>query len=206
MSPLIGRPNSPRREDRDMANDLGPPESWRFAIPTICSELPEAAVTEHASMGPILRMHEDDWRQIDLLSAILRPSIALAIDEIVTVRRDAEGLTGFDRAYIREGLGDPLAHAAVTVDDLEEAAGGSTKRFAGVGFEQRPGVIADSFAFSTASEVDFYGVCFRGQVRLAGVQVEDPRSLDQIAERLRRFVTSHSLVLVDWVQGSILLP
>lgn len=82
-----------RRLDRVPARDL------LYSLPTICGVLPETGVAGH--MPGRFEIQEDDWRQVELVSADLGEVIAAQLRAIREIsqehaRRDADGrLIGF---------------------------------------------------------------------------------------------------------------
>lgn len=180
-----------------MSDELSTPGRWRYITPTICDVLPDPSDLE-PNGGQVLRLYEDDWRQIELAGITKRADLQLALSEIAGVRETSHGLPGFDRVYVRRGLENLLDDVAVTVSDIESSLGGVNQRFAGIGFVERPGIIPGGFAFSATNGTIAYGIEQGGLVRMVGFQ-----GFSETPEDLLRFAEQSSLLVLDWVHALV---
>jgi hypothetical protein len=181
---------------------------FRFTVPTICAELPEPGEPDEGRI-PLLRLHEDDWRQVEFVhrstAEVARPEMA----EIVAIRAESAGTTGYERVRARQEPKAPLAAAGVAASDLERRLE-IGEQFGGVSYDpsvaplfgrggQTLGAIPGSFAFQTSGGVTIYGLARGGLLEVLGVQ-DRPRSFPlPEADAIAQFNLDHGLIVVNWV-------
>jgi len=169
------------------------PKTILYSLPTLESALP-ALVPGDADA---LVIHEDDWRQIELVSvthaAALDAELA-AIREVISERGD---LPGYRRLHVRERIPQPLAPARVPLDDVAIALGSPPRR--DVAVADRGSVVAGGFAFA-AGDGAIYGRAEHEHV--VALCVFRDASLAALVELAR----THDLVLVDWCATQVLRP
>jgi hypothetical protein len=177
------------------------PHDILYSLPTLCDRLP---ATEPAATGvDALQLHEDDWRQIELVSASLADVVAT---ELVAVRRvydehavaGSDGrLIGFRNLHVRSGPQAPLIPPLpqTTVRQALPAQ----RNYAGVGLGGVPGIAVGSFAFEYGP-IDVYGLAADGAVTVLGLQLSRPRSsaANDGATGLVDIMRALTLTLVDW--------
>jgi hypothetical protein len=186
-----------------------PPGDILYSLPTICDALPAVAAGATADR---LEIHEDDWRQIEMVSAGLREVALAELRAIRAIhqthaRRTADGqLAGFDAIHVRAQPSRPLPiplprHQLLTM--LPPA----DHEYSGVAFAGTPGAAGGSFA-AAFGPVQLYGLadgdaiqilCLRGPVPPPGPR---PDLIGGLQDAMRAF----SIVLVDWCRCSIIEP
>ena len=190
-----------------------------YSLPTVCDGLPELDEPADArdDGGPVVVrhvLHEDDWRQVELVDARLHDVIDDQLARIRAIRRrharrDGSGrLLGFEHVHVRAEPAEPLparpawsqaSHLLPGVAD-----GGPAGR---VGFFGEPGVVPDSFAVPLGPVV-LYGVVDDDAITVLGVAPgrvagdEAPGGADgagpDAAAVLADLLRTFDLVLVDW--------
>lgn len=197
------------------------PSDILYTLPTISDVVPhlvpslgdavDDAVGESAGDGVPYRMHEDDWRQTEFVSAELGALIDEELRGIQRIyadhaNRDDQGrLLGFDAIHVRTQPLHPLV-APVSLAALTAilAAG---QRSPGVCFDSADGVAADSFA-TTIGPLTVYGVADGDEVialALHSRPVAGPPLAD-LTDVVRRILRECRVVLVDWPRCATIAP
>ncbi|HEY5937112.1 MAG TPA: hypothetical protein VIU61_20820 [Kofleriaceae bacterium] len=162
------------------------PKTILFSLPTIENTMP--ALDPGAAS---CTMHEDDWRQHELVSARFEPEIAAELADIRTVREDRSG-PGFKTIHVRSRIPEPLGGRTITLADLAAALGDPARETVGLGGS----TVTGGFAFAIGGG-HIYGREDGGLVREVGVT----RGTD--ASGLVAFARTNQLVLVDWCAASV---
>lgn len=177
------------------------PHDILYSLPTLCDRLP--AVAPATSDLDRLQLHEDDWRQVELISAGLADVVAT---ELAAVRRVYEehavtgpdgGISGFRSLHVRSAPAAPLI-PPLPQPELRQMLP-AQRTYAGVGFVGAPGTTIDSFAFGYGP-INVYGLAPEGAVAVLGLQISGPRSdaFDDTAAGLADIMRACTLTLVDW--------
>lgn len=173
-----------------------------YSLPTICDLLPGYGPDRP---GDRYEIHEDDWRQVELVSRALADEVnseSQAIGEIYThhARENAQGsVYGFDAIHVRTGPAQPLG-TGLAWRGLQELLPSTDRRFTGFGYRDAPGVVEHSFVLGI-EPVIFYGLLDGDQVTVfcIGIQPDRPVSPNpDLAAALARVMRSFDLHLVDW--------
>lgn len=186
-----------------------PPRDILYSLPTICDVLPATAA---GAAADCLEIHEDDWRQVEMISASLREVALAELRAIGAIRetharRTADGrLTGFDAIHVRVQPSRPLA-VPLPRHQLLAMLPPADHEYGGVAFAGTPGAADGSFA-AAFGPVQLYGLadgdaiqilCLRGPVPPPGPR---PDLISGLQDVMRAF----SIVLVDWCRCSIIEP
>lgn len=156
-----------------------------FSLPTVADVIPEEVVAGE----PALRLHEDDWLQLELVPQELVGKAKTDLEAIKGVlEREREG-KGFKRLHIRKALPSPFADRVLLLSTLREAFGAERP----VAYRSTRGVLKDCFAFGLPSGVWLYGQGREGVVVGLGLTMRD----DQALGRLER------LTLIDWCVAEV---
>jgi hypothetical protein len=154
------------------------PRSILFSLPTIETTQPALNPGE---LENALSIHEDAWRQIEVVAARFGPEIAVERSDIRVVIAERSG-AGYKRIHIRSRIPEPLAGVGLGLASLYAPA------------ELRPLAIgtllvAGGFAYGDT----IYGRAVDGIVT-ALCALSDPAVLRPIA-------IAHDLLVVDWCRG-----
>lgn len=172
------------------------PSKILYSLPTLENELP--ALRERApDDGEPYRLHEDDWRQVELVAARFDAELAAELAAIREVRAQRRG-AGFPRLHVRSRLAEPLAGVELRVADLRAALGPDVALRA-LAFGDGPGVVAGGFAL-VAGEGAVYGREEGGRLAcLCLANGCDPAPLAALAR-------AQGLRLVDWCAAELVDP
>ena len=181
------------------------PRDILFSLPTICDVLPALAAGSSKLGLRVLELHEDHWRQIELIERALEPQIEAelaCIRRIYTEERVAEG--PFKKLHVRSAIAAPLASATLDFDAARRAFATSLDAFNGLGFEGTAGLIEGGFAIATPSGTRIYGTEQHGA--LTALALLTPRRAEAScdARALAALMQEHALVLVDWCSARVL--
>lgn len=170
------------------------PKELLCSLPSISNELPPMSA---APPGTPLRLHEDDWRQVELLSPAAAELAASDLAAIADVHRTQRAGSGFRKLHVRTAVREPLADAAVKLEDLARAlhAGPPSP----LSFERADGAVLDGFALHSPAGIVAYGRAAGGLalevgfVRTAEAPPVRGKWLD-----LAAWISDRRLLLVDW--------
>ncbi len=165
------------------------PKEILFSLPTLENTQPELT---HGNATGAYAMHEDDWRQCELIAGDFDLEIKAEVADIEAARETRKG-PGFAHLHVRQRIPNPLGRTVLTIDELAKALGNPPRRACSINNR----MVANGFAFSVGSAV-VYGHTQEGT--LACIAVTDP--VAELAELAR----AHSLVLVDWCAPAVLDP
>jgi hypothetical protein len=175
----------------------------KFSLPTICDVVP--SVVPAGSDVEALELHEDDWRQIELVSRSLIDAVATELQAIRAIYdshgvRDGQGnVFAFERIHVRSlvPLAEPLSWRALR-DVLPAPEHRRPVTFRG----STGAIAAGSFALGFGSH-SWYGIVDGDDVSVVGLRLErGPISLTSIEPVLRAF----DVVLVDWCRCAVVDP
>jgi hypothetical protein len=177
----------------------GIPGNILFSLPTISDGI--ADLEDAPSLENVLVVHEDDWRQRELVSLSFREQIAAefeAIKQIYDTQREA---SGFRNVHIRRAISAPLEGTRITLRDLTHELG-AQHRYSGAAFNHVAAVIRGGFAFRGAAGWTFWGQ--RSEHETASFICLHPAygSMDahEGAAMLDEFLAARGLYFVDWIR------
>ncbi|MDG4824591.1 hypothetical protein O7635_22305 [Asanoa sp. WMMD1127] len=171
-----------------------------YSLPTLCAELPP--------IGPAapdaLVLHEDDWRQVELVTAGLAEVVTAELAEVRRVWEEEAVGHGFRSLHVRAAPVAPLVPPLPEGELLGLLPRG--RRRAGVAFGGADGIVVDSFAVD-CGPLRVYGLTAGSHVTVLGLQIGGPGPVSgdtaaALAGVLRRF----DLNLVDWCRCAVVGP
>jgi hypothetical protein len=177
-----------------------------YSLPTLYEGLP--VVDPARARLDLLQLHEDDWRQVELVSPGLADVVA---SELAAVRRVYDehavtgadgGVIGFRDVHVRSRPEAPLIPALPRATILLALPAHHT--FAGVGFANGVGIAVDSFAFR-CGPISFYGLGAGETITVLGLQIGRARSTaaNDAAAGLEGIMRTFTLTLVDWCRCTV---
>jgi hypothetical protein len=162
------------------------PKTLLFSLPTIENTMPPLGEGSAAC-----NMHEDDWRQHELVSARFEPEIAAELADIRKIHEDRKGV-GFQSIHVRSRIPEPLAGRTLALADLTTALGDPVREAVALSGS----VVTGGFAYAIGGGY-LYGREDGGLVREVGVaRGTEPSGL-------AAFARANQLVLVDWCAASV---
>lgn len=167
-----------------------------FSLPTIGDRLP--TVVEAPARGDFFELHEDDWRQVELVSSQVLEAVDAELAEVARVHREARVEWGWSRMHVRREPARPLGETGIPLDRLRGRFRTDARRFDGLRMKGEEGLVQGGFAFETGSLLAVYGQEERGVLTCCGIV---PRSAPADAEPLAAFCADAALWLVDWCRA-----
>lgn len=168
------------------------PHDILYSLPTLCDRLP--AMEPAAADPDRLELHEDDWRQVELVCVELTGVVA---DQFAAIRRihDEQSVdgVGYRTLHVRTGPEAPLPRP-VPLHRLRETLA-PQRTYAGVGFRGAPGAAIGSFAYGYGP-VDLYGLSVDGAATVLALRTTGPGSA--LPTGLGTVMRTFGLILVDW--------
>ncbi|WBB58168.1 hypothetical protein O7599_21230 [Streptomyces sp. WMMC500] len=183
------------------------PQEMAYSLPTIFDPLPPTE--DSTGSGEHFVIHEDDWRQAELVSRQLAGQVEAEMRAIHEVFRQSSRVVGegassmrvFDRIHVRRTPIDPLS-TEVSLRRLSELLPVGGRPYAGVRIGDDPGRVVDSFVIA-ADPLVVYGQALGDRVTvlcLAPLLDAATESAAGLEQAMREF----DLVLADWCSGRLL--
>jgi hypothetical protein len=171
------------------------PQDVLYSLPTICDALP-ATCGAPAAGQQLLTLHEDSWRQVELVSRIHTAAVHAELAAIERILQARSG-PGFRDLHVRRQPTSPLVECHLTAAILERALPGAGP-LDGVGFGSPPEVIEGGFAYA-AGDMRVYGVSVDGVAMCLGLS----RVAATVPPALKGLIADHGLMLVDWCAARV---
>jgi hypothetical protein len=170
------------------------PRTVLFSLPTLYDRLP--GLESGRVAGDECVLHEDDWRQLELVSRGSEEVDA----EMAAIRRifeqEREG-AAFRNLHVRKGPERPIL-ADLPLAELRRrfSVQGAIR---GLAFRETPSPVAAGFSFRTSDGLVLYGVAPNGKITSLGVlRGGQPSAVAQSADLLVPLACAFDLELVDW--------
>lgn len=163
------------------------PAKILFSLPSLENAMPPMQDGD----GDALCIHEDDWRQIELVAPRFEPEIAAELAAIREVIAERTG-PGYPRLHVRERIPEPLTGTSLTIAEVSRGA----RRALRIG-DSAP-IVAGGFGFDVEGGA-MYGREDAGRVVVVGVQGAAPEALHDLAR-------AHRLFIVDWCAARLIRP
>jgi hypothetical protein len=195
---------------RRAAPSTVPARDILFSLPSICDALPPVSGTR--SGADALEIHEDDWRQVELVANSLSGVIESELGAIRAIydehaRRDSDGgILGFDAIRARSHPATPLPES-LSLRRVLSMLPQPSRQYDGVAFEGTTGMAANSFA-AAFGPVNLYGLADGDAIEVLCLDVQpvpDAGPPDLISG-LREVIGVFDLVIVDWCGCSVIGP
>jgi hypothetical protein len=193
------------------ANSLAvPARDILFSLPSICDALPSVAGTR--SGDDAFEIHEDDWRQVEMiagsLSGVIQSELRAirAIYEESARRASHGGIIGFSDIHIRVQPVRPLPEPP-SLRQVLSMLPQPSRQYAGVAFKGTAGVAVGSFA-AAFGRVNLYGLADGDAIEVLCL---DRRAVPvagqpDLIPNLQKIIGFFDLVIVDWCRCSVIGP
>ena len=181
------------------------PKTILFSLPTISNEM--ASVEEGSSKlnRKTLELLEDDWRQIEFVSATLDAVVERNLDAIREIYANQRVESGaFKSLHVREGLSQPLQDNQFSKTDLAQCIGPSAVGLDGISFSSIAGLVSGGFAFSISDVLYVYGTEADGRVNVLGLYRKQGAITEEMTPTLSDMAKNKNLRLVDWCRAAAL--
>jgi hypothetical protein len=182
-----------------------PPGELLFSLPTICDGIPGIASGSSKLSKNVLELLEDDWRQIDFLSAAHMDEVRACltkIERIYAEERTPSG--GFRKLHLRTELAAPIVPNGLTPSMLTSTFSPGATAYDGISYRGVAGLVDGGFGFRTSAHIDVYGLASGGSVTTLGLLLVGLSSeFEADARSLANLLRANGLVLVDWCRVQV---
>lgn len=178
------------------------PSKILFSMPSICNSLAEVDEVPKTT-GSELTVHEDNWRNIELISRAQRNEIVTNLKAIYRIHNEESVGQGFKTMHLREDILFPFKSVNLPLSELDNFE--KTKTFSGLSFLNQNKIVIDGFAFLTTGGITWFGRQKDGLVRelcIATCASNDQTMKD--VEILVKLMEKYDLVFVDWCRVVLL--
>ena len=173
------------------------PNEILYTLPTICNFLVDVD-TERDTTGRELTIHEDDWRNIEMVSLKFDEEIKSSLSEIYRIHEEERVGQGFRQMHLRMDIEKPFGSVRFPFAELEKFEKSCV--YTGLGYLKN-GLITDGFAFSTVGGLTWYGrqkSNFVQELCLASCLPNE--QTEREVEMLAKMMGEYHLGFVDWCQ------
>jgi hypothetical protein len=184
------------------------PSTILFSLPTITNDaLPPIAAGSSKLDRDVIEIHEDDWRQIEWVSASFSDAAASDLDAIRLIYEHHRAEYGFRQLHLRRAIPVPLEDRQLRLEDLRAALGPHARWLVGFAYRGVAGIIESSFAVRLISSIEMYGVAPEGLVQaLCFANTATNNAPRPDVENLARLAATHDLILADWCAAARIRP
>ena len=173
------------------------PRQILFSLPTLNDRLPDDG---EPADGREAVLAEDDWRQVELVSASLRAAVDEEIRAIAAIHEAHRRGPGFDELHVRSRIEHPLG-GGLAADALHPLGLGAPRALRLDRHGQR---VRGGFAHALAgSDWLLYGVADAGSVTVLGLHPGANPPSDTTIQVLDALAGRHGLIGVDWCRCAI---
>ncbi len=173
------------------------PKKILFTLPTICNFLGEVS-QEIDTTGRELTIHEDDWRNIELVSLKFREEINKNLGAIFRIHEEERIEQGFRTLHLRKDIEQPFESVHFPFAELDKFE--KSRLYSGLGYLKN-GLVLDGFAFLTVGGLTWYGRQKGGFVQELCLANRLPNNqTEREVEILAKMMGEYNLGFVDWSQ------
>jgi hypothetical protein len=170
------------------------PRSVLFSLPTISNDLPAIEPGSTKLNRNVLEIHEDDWRQTELIHLSLSAEIDEELADVARIYSEHRQGEFFNQIHVRRRIPAPLA--AARIQSLSLSIPGAAP-YDGLALYGVAGVVAGGWATKLASTADLFGVYQDGFLAAVCLRGTVPPDAPE-AGLLAGIAIAHGLCLVDW--------
>lgn len=188
-----------RIDMREVRRETMDPKGILYSLPTISDELPAIEEGSTKLGKEVLELHEDDWRQVELVAITLESSIETDLRAIARIHQKHRKGPGFDTLHVRKAVPAPLEGTWLTLLDLRSTLGERASWFEGLAFRGVAGLVAGGFAVKLPSGLTLYGTQKGGRINVLALRhPEGVTNADGDARLLAELASKTQLGLIDW--------
>ncbi len=171
------------------------PSKILYSLPSLCDLLPP--LDESRRTGDEFEIHEDDWRQFELVLALHAQRCDKEIEAIRHIHENESAEMGWRKVHPRENPDPPIDRRFSTEQMLRHFSLAGPLR--GVAFDRTEFVIRDAWAFTASDGMQFYGLSPGGKVSVIGIVQERLPDVPRTSiESLKSLAAEFELELVYW--------
>jgi hypothetical protein len=173
------------------------PRQILFSLPTLNDRLPDDGEPADGSEAVLA---EDDWRQVELVSAGLRAAVDEEIRAITAIHESHRRGPGFDEIHVRGRIEHPLG-GGLPPDALHSLGLGAPRALR---LDRHGDRVRGGFAhLLAAGDWLLYGVAGEGAVTVLGLHPGAEPPSDVAIQALEALAERHDLIVVDWCRCTV---
>lgn len=186
------------------------PKDILYSLPTIWADIPPFAPNTTSQGKNVLNLHEDDWRQVELISAGYQDAIRSEFEAVARIFKDAGEFNGsfwgFREMHIRRSIVQPV-QPVIRMGEMLAVLPQTTLRFDGISYEGTDGLLQGGFAFGMEG-LALYGSQVDGVASMVGIyRIRSAIGADlAAAQALTLLMQAHRLYLVEWCSMTAVPP
>ena len=172
---------------------MGAPSDILFSLATINDALPRLV---NASLENVFVAHEDDWRQVELVSKNFNDLVWQEFAAIQDIYQNHRQGSAFKTLHVRKLIPAPLIGARILLSEVKELFGVSHE-YSGAAFSSTAAIIERGFAFRVwdAATILWGQLTEEGLISVLCISGE-PDSL--FSQRMESLLSQHNLFYIDW--------
>ncbi len=173
------------------------PKDILFSLPSINDVIGSISKSRN-KIDQYYKIHEDDWRQIELVSNHHEEKINNELNSIIEIYNNSREEYGFKKIHVRKEIIKPLEKSNISLTQLKTIFG-SSKEFQGLAYEGQPLGVDNSYAFISNSGVTIWGESSEsGSVRSICFSSSKPKGVEEFSASLLKLLNDEKLYLIDW--------
>ncbi len=173
------------------------PSSILFSLPTISDIGPLTARMTKPSPDAI-RMHEDDWRQIEFVAVEALPMVERELAELEAFKRINWTGAGWKNVYVRKSRPDALRPKGISYADLLASIPHGPVRDIMIGTTGHETWVKDGFVFSISGMQFLYGDHREGKLVTLALARRSAPGVQPIPLDVVALCNKFRLIVVDW--------
>ena len=178
-----------------------PPGELLYSLPTICDAIPAVEAGTSKLGKNVLELHEDDWRQVELIASVNRAEAQDCLKKIRGIfETQRASSVGFRSVHVRTEVAAPLRGSQLTSDALRSTFA-SARELDGLGYQGVAGLIGGGFALE-ATGVTVFGLARGENVEVCCFHFRPEPTLPDEAEALSSLMAATNTLLVDWCRAA----
>jgi hypothetical protein len=174
------------------------PQDILYSLPTLCDRIPPVASGTSKLNGHVFELHEDAWRQIELIATTFQPDIQAEIKGIQQIYAESRVGQGFRALHVRKRIDVPLNIPLPEVLSAFPEA----QIYDGIAYQRAAGPIEGGFGFETDGFV-LFGECQQQTVHILCLAAQPEHNRATFGRKLKVFMSAHSLFLADWCRCAV---
>ncbi len=182
------------------------PKDLLFSLPTISNELPSIQEGSTKLNKSVFEIHEDEWRQIDIVPVSKMDLIVenlRAIKDIYEKRSIQNGdMMAFKELHVRTGLDTPFDKCRLELqamlNDLNVLS-----VFEGISFKGVAGLIEGGFAVAITEELTLYGLQLHNMIASLSIHYTNRGNFEKETAKMVEVLDRHGLCMIDWCRLNI---
>lgn len=198
-----------RLQVRRVESTTVPVAELLYSLPTIADFAPEINVDANKIDLNVLEIHEDDWRQIELISAQQEPAVLVSLKHISSILADQKTASGgykklHVRSEIAQGISDEVESSEVFAALGADSPTQSFLEFDGLSFLHLGGLVANAFALRSPQGLYIYGTANDTAItNLCLLRCRTSVRPDRDAAAITSLMKKHNLLFVDWCEHTV---